>query len=343
MTSYSTLPRTFDRAQTYLYFKEKINQLFTPENTRNHNNTVRALLLASLNNGYVESSSETLKLCGQTVRNHIKHQNPQRVLEVNQAVIQEMKNKGALAKPLILAVDWHDVMYYGDSTAEGVVGAMPQNGSCYAYRFATASVLLNGQRVTLAVVPMLDRCALPHVESLLATVFQLGLSVKLLLFDRGYYSTALIRYLDERGLKYIIHIPWHGKRLQAGIDRLHTTTTHKRKQVEQATFRLVTVRQKDKLLVFATNTSFRRRWVRRVFRRRWGIETSYRLIGMFLAKTTSKLYRLRVLYFFLAVLLYNLWVCRNFRRKLTVSVYVLKHGLRLFLVFSWLTDLEEGG
>ncbi len=199
-----------------------------------------------------------------------------------------MKKKGALSKPLVLAIDWHDIMYYGDPSAEGVVGAMPKNGSCRAYRFATASVLLNGQRLTLAVTPMLDRCALWHVKRLLACIDQSGLTVKLLLFDRGYYSTALMRCLDECGFKYIIHVPWHGKSLKAGVDRLHTTTTHKKSRIEQATFRLVTVLQRKKLLIFATNTSLKRCWVRKMFRRRWGIETSYRVIGMFLAKTTSK-------------------------------------------------------
>jgi hypothetical protein len=254
-----------------------------------------------------------------------------------------MKKKGALSKPLVLAIDWHDEMYYGNPNAEGIVGAMPKNGSCYAYRFATASVLLNGERLTLAVTPMLDRCALWHVKRLLTWITELGLTIKLLLFDRGYYSTALMRYLDNRGLKYIIHIPWHGKPLKAGVDRLHTTTTHKKRRSEQATFRLVTVRQGGKLLIFGTNTSFKRCRVRKTFRRRWGIETSYRLIGLFLAKTTSKRYRLRLLYFFLAVALYNLWVLRNFRRRLVVSVHGLKHPVRLSLVLGWLPDLEAGG
>ena len=254
-----------------------------------------------------------------------------------------MKKQGALSKPLVLAVDWHDEMFYGDPNAEGVVGAVRKNGSNHAYRFATANVLVKGERLTLAVTPMLDRCVLWHVKQLLACIAELGLTIKLLLFDRGYYSTALIRYLNDCGFKFIIHIPWHGTPLKAGVDRLHTTTTHKKRVSEQATFRLVTVRQKGKLLIFATNTSFKRCWVRKTFRRRWGIETSYRMIGLFLAKTTSKRYGLRLLFFFLAVVLYNLWVLRNFGRRLHVSVCALKHWVRLSLVLSLLPDLEAGG
>jgi len=340
MTRYSPIPTRYSRLKAYLYFKEALNSFFQLKGARKTGDTTRVLLLAALDKSYVEGCAQNLHLCGQTIRNHLKQLNPQQLLQINQQTIKQMKHKGALSKPLTLAIDWHDIMYYGNPKAEGVVGAMPKNGSCIAYRFATASVLLNGQRLTLAVAPMLDRSALWHVKHLLTCIAELGLAVKLLLFDRGYCSAALMRYLDEGGFKYIIHIPWHGKRLKAGVDRLHTTTSHKRRDVEQVTFRLVTVRQKGKLLIFATNTSFRRRWVRRTFRRRWGIETSYRLIGLFLAKTTSRLYRLRLLYFFLAVVLYNLWVLYNFRRRRHVTTSGLKHAVRLCLVLSWLPDLE---
>jgi hypothetical protein len=329
--------------KAYLYFKQKTASFIQLKGTRKTNNTTRALLLAALDRGYIEGCAQNLKVCGQTARNHLKQIDPQKLLQINQQTIKEMKNKGALTKPLTIAIDWHDLMYYGNPAAEGIVGAMPKNGSCFAYRFATASVLLNGQRMTLAVAPMLDRSALWHVRHLLTCIAELGLNVKLLLFDRGYYSIDLIRYLDSCGLKYIIHIPWHGKPLDAGVDRLYTTATCKKRKCEQVTFRLVTVRQKGKLLIFATNTLFRRRWVRKTFRRRWGIETSYRLIGLFLAKTTSRLYRLRVLYFFLAVVLYNLWVLWNFKRRRYVPTCSLKYEVRLCLVLSWLPDLEACG
>jgi len=343
MTSYSSIPRWSDRAKAYLNFKETLRPFLELKGARKTNDTTRVLLLAALDKSYVEGCAQNLHVCGQTVRNHLKQLNPQHLLQINQQTIKEMKHKGALSKPLTLAIDWHDIMYYGNPAAEGIVGAMPKNGSCLAYRFATASVLLNGQRMTLAVAPMLDRSALWHVRHLLTGIAELGLKVKLLLFDRGYYSIDLIKYLESCGLKYIIHIPWHGKPLRAGVDRLHTTTTCKRRKSQQATFRLVTVRQRGKLLIFATNTLFRRRFVRKTFRKRWGIETSYRLIGLFLAKTTSKLYRMRLLFFFLAVVLYNLWVLWNFRRRRHVPACSLKHAVRLCLVLSWLPDLEGCG
>ena len=78
-----------------------------------------------------------------------------------------MKQKGALNKPLVVAIDWHDEMYYGDPKAKGVVGTQHKNGSNHAYRYATISVLYNGQRLTLAAATMIHRSKLWHVKYLL--------------------------------------------------------------------------------------------------------------------------------------------------------------------------------
>jgi len=178
MTSYSSIPRRFDRAKAYLNFKESISNAFEFKAARKSDDTIRTLLLASLDNNYVEGCAQNLRICGQTVRNHLKTQNSQRLLQVNQQTIQEMKRKGALSKPLTLAVDWHDIMYYGDPKAKGVVGTQRKNGSNHAYRFATISVLVNGQRLTLAATPMLSRCILWHVKHLLKNVFELAVVPK---------------------------------------------------------------------------------------------------------------------------------------------------------------------
>ncbi|MGC9209140.1 MAG: hypothetical protein ACP5GH_04755 [Nitrososphaeria archaeon] len=52
------------------------------------------------------------------------------------------------------------------------------------------------------------------------------------------------------------------------------------------------------------------------------IETSYRMINQFLPKTTSKNYSLRKLYFYLAVLFYNIWVLLNYKHKRVIVEHV---------------------
>jgi hypothetical protein len=65
------------------------------------------------------------------------------------------------------------------------------------------------------------------------------------------------------------------------------------------------------------------------YRRRWGIETGYRVQDNVQAKTTSVNYTLRLLYQMVLVLLYNIWhyanflLCRVLKKQFTKPVLLL--------------------
>jgi len=59
----------------------------------------------------------------------------------------------------------------------------------------------------------------------------------------------------------------------------YTTNSKRKRPDEQATFRIVAVKCKKELLVFATNTDIKPKAIRRMFRKRWAIDTSYRMIN----------------------------------------------------------------
>jgi hypothetical protein len=221
-----------------------------------------------------------------------------------------------------------------------VVGTQPKDGSHHAYRFATASVLLKGERLTLAAVPMLDKRVLECVAILLCKAFELRIKVKLLLLDRGFYSIELVRWLDSFGIRYVIQIPKHNRSIGPGEDRAYTARNRAKGKDEQATFRLVTMEERGKLLIFATNTRISPERMRELFKRRWGIETSYRMVRKFLAKTASKIYSIRKLYFYLAILLYNLWVLLNYGEGERVIADTLKLLVSLSLILSFIPDIE---
>ena len=118
----------------------------------------------------------------------------------------------------------------------------------------------------------------------------LSKKVKILLLDLGYYTVDIINYLNAKGINFIMRAV--GK-FKEGDDLIYKTNSKRKKQNEQATVRIVAVKDRNELLVFATNTDIKPKAIRRVFRKRWVIETSYRMINQFLPKTTSKLYSLR--------------------------------------------------
>ena len=81
--------------------------------------------------------------------------------------------------------------------------------------------------------------------------------------------------------------------------------------------------EKSGMMYFITNSDVNERNADRfakLYRKRWGIETSYRVKGNFRPKTTSRRYVIRMFYFMFSVCLYNLWVLVN----LIVGMAVLK-------------------
>ena len=278
-------------------------------------------------------------LCGRTIRSRLKRQDPSKFFQVNRESVDRLRSRGAFSMPVPLAIDTHDEMFYGDPGATGVTGTRNRKGTNYAYKYATASVLAGGQMITVAAVPFTVGPIANNVRRLMEQVGALGTMVKHVLFDGGYHSTSLIKYLESAGIKYVIHLIASRMNVVAGKDCAYTTKSHKQKRSERATFRLVTIEKGGLLYAFATNLEMAPKAVRNAFRERWGIETSYRMGRQFLPKTTTKLYEIRVLYFFTAALLYNLWVLMNFKEGLKGGHSIVE-AIKIDVVKSILVTAE---
>jgi IS4 transposase len=78
--------------------------------------------------------------------------------------------------------------------------------------------------------------------------------------------------------------------------------------------------------------------VLKLYKRRWGIETSYRKIREFLPKTTSRSWIVRIFYFVLAFMIYNAWVALNAKAKEKVTAIAIKLNY-IWNLFLGTTDL----
>jgi putative transposase len=99
---------------------------------------------------------------------------------------------------------------------------------------------------------------------------------------------------------------------------------------------------------FATNLGVEEKDVFNLFKlysKRWGIETSYRVKGEFKPKTTSKNYVVRLFYFLFSVCLYNLWVLASIFLGAIIGRFNLKKPLITAKFFGTLlyTFWDDGG
>ncbi|MGC8949387.1 MAG: transposase [Thermoprotei archaeon] len=194
---------------------------------RNKESIKKTIILASTTNSYIEGTASLLKLCGQTIRNNLKQQDPDNILKHNEEIIKTMKNMNAFKKPVIIAIDWHDIMYYGNPKTEGVKGTKTKKGTNWAYQFATAAVVVDDRKLTIAVTPVAPHESIvEHVKRLLSKIFELGIKIKLLLLDAGYYTIEVINLLNSHRIKFIMMAHDTGK-FKAGDDMMYTTDSHR--------------------------------------------------------------------------------------------------------------------
>ena len=137
---------------------------------------------------------------------------PRLEAQVNAALADDIPLR-VLTTARDVAIDLHDRPYYGTSPqAEGGwVRGEAKAGTTYFYRLATAYVMLNGLRVTVAlrfVRPEDDMVSI--LDHLLQRIASLGLRLKRLFLDKGFAGTPVLVYLTQRRQSAIIACPIRG-------------------------------------------------------------------------------------------------------------------------------------
>jgi phosphatidylserine/phosphatidylglycerophosphate/cardiolipin synthase-like enzyme len=142
-------------------------------------------------------------------------------------------------------------------------------------------------------------------------------------FDREFYQVHVVRELKKLDVEFIIRANPGQRmkdRLSVGGGETVVDEYEMRRNRPPAATAMVTMfavphtRKKKVHIWFVTNLDVTNQTVyayAQTFRRRWGIETSYRKITDFLPKTSATTFSVRLFYFSLAATLYNLWVLVN--------------------------------
>jgi Transposase DDE domain len=233
-----------------------------------------------------------------------------------------------------VAIDFHDRPYYGRAPqATGLwVRGQAKAGTTRFYRVATAYVMLHGVRVTLAmhfVRPTDDTVTV--VDILLQRLASLALRPKRLFLDKGFAGSAVIAYLTQRQQPALIACPIRGttggtRALCRGRHSYRTRYTfssphHPPVTADLAVCRVFTTakrtqrhaRQASWLVFILIRLDLTPQQARRVYRGRFGIESSYRCTGQVRGWTTSRNVAYRFVVLALSFVLLNVWLHLRWR------------------------------
>jgi hypothetical protein len=223
-----------------------------------------------------------------------------------------------------VAIDTHNVCYYGQHTPH-LIGGPKKQGTKWYFGYATAVILHRHRRYSVAL------CALkpgqkPHeiVGTLLDQIVSHGLKIGSVALDSAFDSGETLLLLQERQLAYVVPLRRKGSgnnarnRCFAGRHRqVRWTEWTTEKSRQRVRTRVLLWKGARKIMAFAFqgHSGEQARTVyqhaerqRQLYRQRFGIETSYRQKNQSRAKTTSKDPVYRLLLEGIAYLLRQVWV-----------------------------------
>jgi hypothetical protein len=296
------------------------------------NGLYTGLMQLSMNGGYAQSTMDDLALrygmdtpCGGAFLYRLKKLSYDdwysRLRDVNDAVLSIASRLGLLDRPVTCAIDYTKVPYYGRFNRY-VVRSKHKDGTNKFYEYATISIVQDGLRLCVYSMPvtLLD-VKVDVVKKLMEEAQKRGVRIKLLLLDRAFFTTACINLLMSLGVNFITPCVCN-ERVQGAVDSLGKEgvlpfSIHDNDSKKAASFTMVVYwsKRKAKLIPFATNVEGHvKKLVRTMpkeYRRRWGIETSFRKVKEVYGRTLSPSPAIRLAYFMTAMILYNLWQAIN--------------------------------
>jgi putative transposase len=234
--------------------------------------------------------------------------------------------KQLLQSKLPAAIDLTEIPYHGqhEEEDEWIRRSKAKHGTSHFHMYATLYVVKHNKRYTLALVLVRHTDKLVDVLKRLLTRGQaLGLRLKRLYLDRGFDNNGVIASLQHQPFPTILPLvhrgPSGGSRgLLTGRKSYATTYTRTSRLYGEQTFPVLVVCKYTKgryqrqglvhfVYVVIGKLDLPPHQVFEEYRRRFAIETSYRLMNTVRARTTSTAVTLRLLLVAVAFLLLNLW------------------------------------
>jgi hypothetical protein len=348
----------------------------------------KVVLLAAARMSSVFAACRDLALapCDETVRQALFDNLPKRPVTLERRLDEALCGhlpKCLAARRRNVAIDFHLIPYHGEPKrrANEVYHSQPKSGTTKFHAYATACVVEAGYRYTLAATYVRGKESMVVVLlRLLERIAARKFAVKVLLLDRAFFVSHVLAFLQAqkipfvtpivlRGRKSKKHSRKHGKKKPRRAEGLRAFRnkpagryrfTWQVKKVS-VTFHVVvafksyrhhkTRRRHSKKLLYAV-------WgvhgapleIRELYRKRFGIEASYRQLGQARIRTCTNDPVLRLFFVLVALVLRNVWVWLHFMRfaerggpERTLHLERLRFRRMLnWIAYVVMTELHDG-
>jgi putative transposase len=283
--------------------------------------------------------------------------------------------KALLRRRQYVAIDLTLIPYYGkpQNDPDELYRGASKAGTKQFHAYATAYVIFQGCRYTLGLRAVNHADPWEEVVAeLVRQVRKTGVKVRLLLLDRGFYSVGVVRYLQAANCPFLMPAIRRGRKPDhpKGASGTWAFTTRRRSGFARYTLEDKGGRKATVTLAVCchrlpeksrSGRAIKNRavvwlyalwgWqpssvaeVRRTYRQRFGIESSYRQLHQARIRTSSRSPLLRLLYVGLALVLRNVYVWLHWEvlaHKRQGKRRVDLDQLPLRAMLHWLEEVAE--
>jgi hypothetical protein len=296
---------------------------------------------------------------GETLLYHIKKYDEESLqnmfIEAFDAMFKFAKKRTKLfnGRKFDVAMDETEIRYWGDENDPMVVARQKKKpeSTKWCFRFITISIVNKGRKFVLLTLPV----NIMHLVTKYKTFEKLinfakeRIKINCLFADRAFsMDSKFLDLVNKLGVKYCMigfrtskmkdtiagapFLPFSIKGFPIRDVKTNLLIVNSRKDK----FKLKKDGIEFKRISYITNINFDNRnqiqlqfWTNKLeeyYKKRWNIETTFRDLKKFLARTTTKKhYQIRYFYWLFAVSLYNLWILAESLLSLTIYGKILKN------------------
>jgi len=254
--------------------------------------------------------------------------------------------KGKKYKAMVI-IDTHEQETYSKEkrTSKNISGGKHKNGTNFFFKYMTMQIMVKNKVITLGVRFHRREIKQSKLVDDLIQIAKKLVKIKVVLLDRGFRDVNILNNLEYRQARVLMPCVKDEKAQKCFEDMGKRNFKvikfwMQNQKKEYADVKLLMMRLNNgKEIGFYTTLLFT--WLHNpnyylnLYKKRWNIETGYRLQNMFLPKTTSINKVIRFFYFCYACAMHNLWLIIRQTSNPKKTFTVLK--MKMILLVFWIT------
>ena len=265
-----------------------------------------------------------------TINRRIKQKSSQEILnefmEIQNKLFLKLRKMRQIKGRVKALIDITEIPYWGNKNDKGIMGTKKQKGTSYCYKYISIHMLVKNHKICLHALPLTPFSNKAKLIGELLRVAKEKVRIGLVLMDREFSNSKIIPVIEKHGLKYLAPITknskiykiikdlyWNKRNFNcdeicdyefgSGVKTKLFFTSNKNKEFSS--------KITERFFSWCTNIDLNvesREFLAKVYGKRWNIENFYRDgKGNFLIKTKSKIFSVRLFFFLLCAILYNIW------------------------------------